>query len=218
MKVDLANVPGLHLRPEIAHAWQRAHVSGLDPGMQVREPEIVDINQRSRLTRAATPVLDAMVAELSDTHFSVLLADRDCAIVDRRFGQRQLGEKLDRVMAVPGMRYLEDRTGTNSLATTYELHEPIAVTGEEHFLESLKVFCCYGAPIIDPATHRLEGVLDVTGPAAEYTALLAPFVRRAAREIELRLIESARSAERQLLATFHEHARRKRHAVVVLSP
>jgi transcriptional regulator of acetoin/glycerol metabolism len=64
----------------------------------------------------------------------------------------------------------------------------------------------------------LEGVLDVTGPATSYTALLGPFVRRAAREIELRLFESARSGERELLARFHEYARRKRHAVVVLSP
>jgi sigma-54 dependent transcriptional regulator, acetoin dehydrogenase operon transcriptional activator AcoR len=218
MRDELAYVADLKLRPEIANAWRRAHISGLDPGMPVRDSEIVDIDQRSRLMQAAAPVLDAMIAELSDTHFSVLLADRDCAIVDRRLGARDLSKTLDKVMAVPGVRYVEDSTGTNSLATAYELHEPIAVTGEEHFLESLKIFCCYGAPIINPVTHRLDGVLDVTGPAAEYTALLGPFVRRAAREIEMRLIETARSAERQLLATFHEHARRKRHAVVVLSP
>ena len=148
----------------------------------------------------------------------MLLADRDCAIVDRRLGQRQLSTMLDRVLAVPGVRYVEDSTGTNSLATAFELHKPIAVAGEEHFLESLKAFCCYGAPIIDPVTHRLEGVLDVTGPAGENTSLLGPFVRRAAREIEMRLFEAARTVERQLMTTFHEHARSKRHALLVLSP
>ncbi|CDO86172.1 hypothetical protein AWC29_29445 [Mycobacterium triplex] len=218
MSGQLAHMPGPKLRPEIANAWHRAHINGLDPTMEVRDSDIVDVDHRSRLMRAAAPVLDAMIAELSDTHFSVLLADKNCAIVDRKLGQRDLSQTLDRVLAVPGVRYVEDNTGTNSLATAYELHQPIAVTGEEHFLESLRVFCCYGAPVIDPLTHRLEGVLDVTGPATEYTALLGPFVRRAAREIELRMIEAARSAERQLLAAFHTHARRKRHAILVLSP
>jgi sigma-54 dependent transcriptional regulator, acetoin dehydrogenase operon transcriptional activator AcoR len=218
VKAKPATTPGLNVRPEIAHAWKRAQISGLDPGMPVRDSKIVDVDHRSRLARAAAPVVDAMVAGLSDTNFSVLLADRDCAIVNRSTGQLHLSRTLDRVMAVPGMRYVEDSTGTNSLATAFELHKPIGVTGDEHYLEALKVFCCYGAPIINPVTRRLEGVLDVTGPAAEYTALLGPFVRRAAREIELRLVEAARTAEQQLLATFHEHARRKRHAVVVLSP
>lgn len=214
----LTRTTDVDLRPEIAVAWQRAHISGLDPGMGVRDSAPVDVDEGSRLMRAAAPVLDAMISELSGTHFSVLLADRDCAIVARRLGQRELGNVLDGVLAMPGVRYVEDSTGTNSLATAYELHKPIAVTGEEHFLESLKIFCCYGAPIIDPITHRLEGVLDVTGPAGENTSLLGPFVRRAAREIELRLFEAARTVERQLMASFHEHSRGKRHALLVLSP
>ncbi|MDZ7881906.1 MAG: helix-turn-helix domain-containing protein [Mycobacterium sp.] len=205
------------VRPVIAHAWKRARLSGLNPGMAVRNSHVVDVDQRSRLMQAATPVLDLMNVELRDTPFTVLLADRDCAIVARRLGQTKLGKILDRVSAVPGMRYIEDNTGTNALATAYELHEPIAIRGAEHYLDELKVFTCYGAPIVNPVTRRVEGVLDVTGPAADSTSLLGPFVRAAVREIELRLLEAGRSTERRLLTTFQEHARRRSHAVVVLS-
>ena len=66
-------------------------------------------------------------------------------------------------------------------------------------------------------TRRIEGVLDVTGPATEATTLLGPFLRRAVRDIELRLLEGSRIAERQVLTVFQEHARTRRHAVLVLS-
>ncbi|HJT95654.1 MAG TPA: hypothetical protein VJ777_27560, partial [Mycobacterium sp.] len=99
--------------------------------------------------------MDEMVDELADTRFSILLADRTSRIIDRRVNNRASGRALDRVLAVPGFQYLEELSGTNSLATTFELRRPISVTGEEHFLEALRCFCCYGAPIIHPVTHRL---------------------------------------------------------------
>lgn len=204
------------LRPEIALAWHRAALNGLDPGMEVRETTIItDVDRRSRLAIAAGPVLDRMIEELSDTRFSVLLADRTSRIIDRRTGQQGLDKALDRVLAVPGLQYLEETSGTNSLATAYELRRPIAVTGGEHFLDALKVFCCYGAPIIHPLTRRLEGVLDVSGPARESTTLLGPFLMRAVRDVEQRLLEGSRMAEQRLLAEFQAHSRNKTHAVLV---
>ena len=203
-------------RPEIELAWHRATMSGLDPGMEVRETAISDIEVRSTLTIAAGPVLDKMVDELADTRFSILLADRTSRIVDRRVTSSTIGRALDRVLAVPGFQYLEEVSGTNSLATAFELRRPIAVTGEEHFLEALRCFCCYGAPIIHPVTHRLEGVIDVSGPVADATTLLGPFLMRAARDIEERLLEGSRMAEKQLLAEFQAHANQRRYAVVAL--
>ncbi|MFC9356215.1 sigma-54-dependent Fis family transcriptional regulator [Rhodococcus sp. NPDC057014] len=204
-------------RPEIELAWHRATMSGLDPGMEVRETAIGDIEVRSTLTIAAGPVLDKMVDELADTRFSILLADRTSRIVDRRVTSSTIGRALDRVLAVPGFQYLEEVSGTNSLATAFELRRPIAVTGEEHFLEALRCFCCYGAPIVHPVTHRLEGVIDVSGPVADATTLLGPFLMRAARDIEERLLEGSRVAEKQLLAEFQAHANHRRYAVVALS-
>lgn len=206
----------LQLRPEIELAWHRATMSGLDPGMEVREGTIADIELRSSLSIAAGPVLDKMVEELADTNFSVLLADKTSRIVDRRVNTKSIGQALDRVLAVPGFRYLEEDSGTNALATAFEVKKPIAVTGDEHFLEALRSFCCYGAPIVHPVTHRLEGVLDVSGPVGDATALLGPFLMRAARDIEERLLEGSRVAEKQLLAEFQAHTSTRRHAVIAL--
>lgn len=211
------SVEGEHAqRPEIELAWRRASLSGLDPGMGVRERSVADVDNRSTLAVAAAPVLDKMVGELTDTRFSILLADRTSRIIDRRVGDRTMARALDRVLAVPGSQYLEETSGTNSLATAYELRTPIAVTGNEHYLEALKPFACYGSPIMHPITRRVEGVIDVSGPVADATALLGPFLMRATRDIELRLLEGSRIAEKMLLAEFQLHSDLRGRAVVAL--
>jgi sigma-54 dependent transcriptional regulator, acetoin dehydrogenase operon transcriptional activator AcoR len=190
-------------------------MSGLDPGMEVKEPLLFDVDRHSRLIRAASPVLTSMVEELDDTRFSILLADHSARIVDRRLSNRVLHRHLDRVKAIPGAQYIEELSGTNSLATAFELRKPIAVAGDEHFLEALRVFCCYGAPIIHPITRRLEGVLDVTGPVADQSSLLGPFLMRAVRDIELRLHEGSRLSEQRLFAEFQSESAHNKNALVL---
>ncbi|OBH13601.1 sigma-54-dependent Fis family transcriptional regulator [Mycobacterium sp. E1747] len=206
----------MRVRTAIALGWRRAALAGLDPGMPTN-PEIVpDWDRRSRLARAAAPVLDDLGAELAESRFCVLTADRSAAIIDRRVGQRGLGTALDRVLAVPGARFVEERTGTNALATAHELHAPVSVIGGEHFLESLRDFCCYAAPIRNPVTRRLEGVLDITGRTEDATPLLGPLVQRAVHDIEQRLLQSSTQAEQRLLAEFQAHPHAKSRAVMAL--
>jgi len=185
--------------------------------MEVRGSVLSDIDRRSRLVVAAEPVLNRMAQDLVDTRFSVLLADSASVIVDRRYGQRSLTGALDRVMAVPGSQYTEAVSGTNALATAYEVRHPIAVTGTEHYLEALQQFSCFGAPIVHPVTRRLEGVLDVTGHVDDATELLPPFLMRAVRDIEQQLLDGARIAEQRMLAAFQAQAAHRPNPVVVLS-
>lgn len=205
------------LRPEIALGWRRSALSGLDPGMDVKEPRLFDVDRHSRLLRAADPVLSNMVVELDDTRFSVLLADHRARIVDRRMGHPQLHLLLDKVKAVPGAEYVEEYCGTNSLSTAFELRKPIAIAGGEHFLEALQVFCCYGAPIVHPITRRLEGVLDITGPVEDFSPLLGPFLMRAVHDIEQRLQEGARLSEQRVFAAFQAESARTKNPVMMLT-
>jgi transcriptional regulator of acetoin/glycerol metabolism len=203
-------------RPEIELAWRRSALAGLDPGQEVHGSVLSDVDRRSRLMVAAEPVLDRMARDLADTRFSALLADAASVIVDQRVGQRSLNAALERVMAVPGSRYVESVSGANALATAFELRQGIAVTGAEHYLEALQQFSCYGAPIVHPATRRLEGVLDVTGHVKDTTQLLAPFLLRAVADIEQQLLAGSRLAEQRMLAAFHVHAENRPFPVLVL--
>jgi transcriptional regulator of acetoin/glycerol metabolism len=204
-----------HLRSEIAQSWRRSELSGLTPATPTDGLEVADIDRNSRLLRAATPVLDEVATHLAATSFCVVLADRDCRIVARRFSGRALGTILDGVSAVPGCQFLEETTGTNALATPFELRRGVAVDADEHFLDAFKQFTCYGHPITHPATKRLEGVLDITGLAGENHPLLAPFLVRAVSDIERRLLDGSKQAEQRLLAAFQSAQHRAR-AVLAL--
>src|SRR5215213_10557838 len=81
-------------RPLIATSWRRVAMSGLCPTASVDDAEIEEIDRRSRLMVAATPVLDEMAAELDGTAFAVVLADRNALLTDFRFGLDRLRPKL----------------------------------------------------------------------------------------------------------------------------
>ena len=211
----MVGIPDTPSRPVIARSWQRAAMSGLDPAAEVVALGVEEIDRCSRLMVAAAPVLDEMAAELKGTGFCVILADSAARIVGLRFGQRLLRPKMEAVGAAEGRRFLEETTGTNSIATTFELRHGVAVHGEEHFIESLKKFSCYGHPVLHPVTRRLEGVLDITCLAESENPLLAPFLVRAARQIEERLLAGTREAEQRLLAAFQQTVRRERDRPVV---
>lgn len=203
------------LRPEIVTAWRRAELSGLNPGSEPAEDDVSDIDRESRLMVAARPVLDEVEQQLAGTRFSVLLADRESRIVDRRFGHLHLARALDGVLAVPGNRYCEETTGTNALASAFETRREFAVHGEEHFLERLKGFTCHGCPIVHPVTGRIEGVLDVTGYAQDASALLRTVATFAAHGIGKQLANDAGLRRQAMLDAYQRRTARTRRPVVV---
>ena len=202
-------------RPLIATSWRRVAMSGLYPSASVDDAEIEEVDRRSRLMVAATPVLDEMAVELDGTRFAVILADRNALLTDFRFGQERLRPKLHDVGTVEGRRFREETTGTNSIATAFELRRGVAVRGEEHYVEALKGFSCYGQTIIHPVTQRVEGVLDITCLVEDDHPLLAPFVIRSARQVGERLLEQARESERRAFNTFQHAAARARSRPVI---
>ncbi|WP_155948532.1 sigma-54-dependent Fis family transcriptional regulator [Mycobacterium sp. URHB0044] len=202
-------------RALIETSWRRVAMSGLCPSASVDDAAIEEIDRRSRLMVAATPVLDEMAAELTGTRFAVILADRNALLTDFRFGQERLRPKLHDVGTVEGRRFREETTGTNSIATAFELRRGVAVRGDEHYVESLKRFSCYGQPIIHPVTQRVEGVLDITCLVEDDHPLLAPFVIRSARQVGERLLEHARESERRVFNNFQHAAARARSRPVI---
>ncbi|WP_225625904.1 sigma-54-dependent Fis family transcriptional regulator [Streptomyces werraensis] len=204
------------LRPDIALSWRRSEMSGLARSAPNLRVEADAIDRRSRLVAAAEPVVAELSAHLGDAEFCLMLADRASRIVDMSLGGRSLRNRLEALGGVVGVVFREETTGTNSIATAHELRRGIAVHGEEHYLEPFRRFSCYGHPITHPVTRRLEGVLDITCHTGDDSPLLAPLIARAARDIEERLLRTARHSEQRMLAAFQVAAAGRNRAVLVL--
>jgi transcriptional regulator of acetoin/glycerol metabolism len=176
---------------------------------------VTEVDRSTRLLLAAAPVLDRMAEELIGSRFAILLADRSAKLVDQRFGVRPLQHRVENVGAHIGRRFVEETTGTNAFATAFETRCGMAVRGDEHYVEALRPFSCYGHPIVDPTTERMAGLLDITCLRPDDNPLLAPFLVQAVRDVEHRLLDSARAGEQRLLAAFRAACVRQGGAAIV---
>jgi sigma-54 dependent transcriptional regulator, acetoin dehydrogenase operon transcriptional activator AcoR len=204
------------VRPEIARSWLRSRESGVradgDPAARH-----ADFDPAGRMLRLAQPVLDRLADEVSSADMTVILTDPSGLVLDRRAGSAALRRGLDRVLLVPGYSYAEDMVGTNGIGTAAEDRDVAWVVGSEHYAEWLRWLSCAGAPVRNPITGRVEGVIDLTCRFQDTSSLMVPFIRKAARDIERCLHEDAARHDRELLERFSAIARRSSRAVIALN-
>jgi transcriptional regulator of acetoin/glycerol metabolism/DNA-binding CsgD family transcriptional regulator len=204
------------VREEIARSWRRSALSGLRPD-RFDVPYEADVAAPDRLERAARPVLDRLGGELATTRVGLLLADALAHVVDRWVPDSSLRAQLDRILLARGFRYSEDGVGTNAIGTALEQQAPTVVEREEHFADALVSMVCAAAPITDPRSGRVFGVVDLTCLGADASPLMLPVATSAAREIEQRLVEDSSIAERVLLEHFLQARRRAKGPLVSLN-
>jgi sigma-54 dependent transcriptional regulator, acetoin dehydrogenase operon transcriptional activator AcoR len=206
--------PGV--RPEIARSWVRSRESGVRPdgdptsGLGEFDPE-------TRLLRVARPILDRLADEIDNADMSVILTDSHGLVLDRRAGSPSLLRGLDDVLLTPGHVYSEETVGTNGIGTAAEDHRTAWVVGSEHYAEWLRWLSCAGAPIRNPITGRVEGILDLTCRLRDTSPLMVALVREGVRQIEQRLYEGSSERDRELLEHFASVASRSRRPVVALN-
>ncbi len=204
------------VREAIALSWKRSAQGGLIRAEPfVAEPE-VDLDPASRLLRAAAPVLDELEVQISGTGFCILLADSECRIVARLFDSAAVERRIEQLGAVVGSRFAEDVVGTNALGTPLEIGHGIVVNGEDHYLEHFGDVSCYGHPIVHPITRRVEGILDMTGIGPRANPLFGPFLSRAAKDIERRLLEGSRVSQQRLVEAFQRVSPQQKVAVTAV--
>ncbi len=206
------------VREPILTSWRRSRFWGVAVDQQdLPYRDDVETDTGNRLVLAAAPVLDRIEQEMADARMSVILTDAQAWVLDRRAGERSLNSYLDRVLLAPGFSYSEKFIGTNGIGTALEEKRASHVFGHEHFVERLQSLSCAGAPIRDPLSGRVVGLIDVTCWRADATLLMSALVREAARDIEGRLFEQSCERERALLQEFLAACRHTRRPVLSLS-
>ncbi|MFI8775320.1 sigma-54-dependent Fis family transcriptional regulator [Gordonia sp. NPDC062954] len=188
--------------PELLTAsWERSRSAGVD----VDRPEsdyVADIDTSSRLVRCARPVLDQLGADISDIALVIALTDNKARMIERLDISVGMGRLVDRVEFAPGFSYAEETMGTNGVGTVIGSGKAVSVVGAEHYAESLQQFACTAAPVIDPITGRLEGVLDVSTVARAWSPLMHTLVRAAATDIGRNLLLDRSQAQQVLFNTY----------------
>jgi DNA-binding CsgD family transcriptional regulator len=206
--------PPIEVPGNIWASWRRSATSGLSPE-RFSAPFADDGDHDGVLVRAARPVLDSLVDDLASTSIGLVLTDRRGDILDRWVPERSFGTQLDRVDLAPGFVYAEGAVGTNGIGTAIAERTPTFVRGSEHFADALTALACAAAPIFDPRTGHVLGVVDLTCWARDASALMLPLARRAAHEIEERLLDDTGFAERLMMKRFLRERSGGKHPLLV---
>lgn len=211
-RTGVAEVPEL-----VVASWLRSASAGVDAGLSAPRFH-VDLDTAGRLMRSAQPIIDRLGEESADVALSIALTDAHARILHRYDTERTIGMLLDRVEFAPGFDYAEDGIGTNGVGTVFESGQPVQIVGPEHFVERLQSFSCSGAPIKNPLTGRVEGVLDITCLTEHSSPLMHSLVRSAAHDIERNILLDHSLGQQALFETFIRCEARSRGAVLAVGP
>ncbi|AWH00396.1 transcriptional regulator [Rhodococcus ruber Chol-4] len=185
----------------VSASWRRSAAAGVRPsGGEVRFAGEVD--RASRLVQCSLPVLDRLAEETVDVPVSIALTDAKAQVLMRLDGARAIGRLLDHVSLAPGFDYNEGQIGTNGVGTVLESGRAVQIEGAEHFHERFQPFACSGAPIRDPFSGRVAGVIDISCLTEHSSPLLTTVVRTAAAEIEQNLFRDRSARQHALFDAF----------------
>ncbi|TPQ22893.1 sigma-54-dependent Fis family transcriptional regulator [Streptomyces sporangiiformans] len=208
--------PDASVRTQILASWRRSLTAGV-PAERFDIPYEPDLDFDGSLATCAEPVLERLQEQLSGMAVSVVLTDAHGRLLDRRVGESDLRCKLDQIWFAPGFSYAEEHAGTNGVGTTLESRSATLVVGSEHFTDPLRPFACAGAPIHNPLTHRLEGIIDITCRAADANDLMRVLAGQAAQDVERLLLERVGAGPRALMAEFQAACTRTPNPVLAVS-
>ncbi|MDN5934236.1 MAG: GAF domain-containing protein [Pseudonocardia sp.] len=201
------------LRPRdlVARSWSRVLDGGLDPGRRsVRDPLPFDAVHRRRRESPLSLVIDDLrqiVGSVADaSQFLLVVTDADGVILWRE-GSARVRAKADTLGFAEGAEWTEQRVGTNAIGTAIAEASPVQLFSAEHFEQQQHPWYCTAAPMHDPRTGALLGIVDVSGPALTLHPAVLALVQTAVRFQESQLwrhhqvgLEQLRTAAGPVLA------------------
>lgn len=183
------------VRPEVYQSWLRSMTDGLDPEAELRqEPLAEDVVRALREDHplaASMPLIRSLLTE-GAAEAGLLVAVSDAA--GRLLwveGDSALRARAEQMLFLPGADWTEQAVGTNAPGTALALDHAVRIHGAEHLARQVTPWSCAAAPIHDPDTGAMLGVLDLTGgdDASSPQSLALVSATVAAVEAQLRVAQ-----------------------------
>ena len=180
-------------RPLIRRSWARCRELHVDASRRfaplaiTRDAQLGELRDANEpLLRAALPVVERLADQLADSGYVVVLADSGGCILHLA-GDRDVQRRLARIDFVPGGDWSEAAAGTNAIGTAVADRRTVQLMAAEHFCDGWTNLTCTAAPIRDPLTGKILGILDITGDYRLIRAHLTNVLGLCALEIVERL-------------------------------
>lgn len=196
------------MRPVVFESWLRSQRSTIAPDRVPDQPalgeeELQELRRRHPIARVLPLVQRLLFDEAAGSGLIVAVGDAAGRLlwVD---GDAALRSRAEEMGFRAGMDWSERAVGTSAPGSALALDHAIQVLGAEHYNRFVHQWSCTAAPVHDPVSGSLIGVVDVTGGDSAASPHLMPLLEAtiAAVEAELKFeslrdrIERERAQER----------------------
>ena len=180
------------VRPLVRDSWERSLASlvgaeGLPP-MALSREELEEYRRAHPLATVMDMIRGLLLpGETSESGVVVAVGDASGRLLWVE-GDLDIRRRTGDMGFVEGANWAEDAVGTAAPGTALRLDRSVQIRGAEHYNRLVQPWSCTAAPLHDPETRRLLGVIDVTGGAEAVTPQAQLLVDAAARAIESELL------------------------------
>lgn len=191
------------VRPVVLASWQRCRTVSVNPASAcaptVAGGRVAQLRRVNRdLCDAARPVLEGLREVLRECASLIMVCDASGTVLELSGESRARGAG-ERINLAQGGCWNEDVIGTNAIGTAVAMRQPVQIYASEHFCLDVKQWTCAAAPILDPYSGELLGVLDVSGVKETFHGHTLGLVIAAAKQIEAELARRGSAARNELL-------------------
>ncbi len=181
--------PGV--RSLVAASWRRSIAAGISADrspapVTLERSELVDYRGDHRLSRVFPLLYDILGRIAEDCECVMALGDERGQLL-WVCGQPDVLRRAEAINFAEGTSWDETRVGTNAPGTALRLDTPVIIRSAEHFNHQVQQWSCAAAPIHDPSTQTILGILDITGGDDVASPQTLGMVRAAARMAEIEL-------------------------------
>jgi transcriptional regulator of acetoin/glycerol metabolism len=173
----------------VVASWQRSLAFGVNPSgraapLAAAGDGVAQLRHRQRDLLSAAGQIFADVTDLFAGSRSIMLLTNADGVVLEAVGDMLTLEQGQNIHLMQGGDWREDVVGTNGIGTALATGRPAQVHAAEHFCEGIKRWTCAAAPIFEPGTGAILGVVDISGPPSTYQRNNLTLAVSTARQIE----------------------------------
>jgi transcriptional regulator of acetoin/glycerol metabolism len=155
------------LSPVIRNAWDRSKQAGVDPALprapyRPTLPPFAQLREEIDWLSCAEPVLAFLRTALAEAHQLIMLGDHQGRVLFACGGHKALA-RAEELCGIPGGEWNEQQVGCSILGTSLQTGAPVQVLWQENYCLNWKDWVNESAPIYDPTTGTIVGVLGIAG-------------------------------------------------------
>jgi signal transduction histidine kinase len=181
------------VRSPVADSWRRSLDAGVDPDggrlatVASDRAEACARWKAHPLSEAAPLIRDCLASIASDSEHLIVVSDAAGMLLALEGDARVRSLAADSMNFTEGALWSETSAGTNAIGTALAADHAIQIFATEHFALPVQAWTCSAAPVHDPETGELIGVIDLTGLKKHVHPHTLAIVMTTARAVESHL-------------------------------